>query len=359
MQSTSVSRRAFLAGSAGLLISPLAAESIDKPESNNIAFFVVGDTHFLADKTAPEKLDAVSNGVTSKLVETLNRLPGTAIPEEIGGGKVLAPKGVIHAGDLIDTGDKTGATQVKMQKTEYEAYQAAFGLTGKDGKLKYPVYEVHGNHDAPQGQGLMIDKIIERNKTRPDVTHRSKNGLHYSWDWGPFHFVCLGIVVGAVKKPERKRRYPALDSLEFLETDLADKVGKSGRPVILTHHIDVARYSSACDIDAEATNKEWDACDVQGYFKAIEKYNVVSILYGHTHARAIFRWDGTPTRATKGGVPVFNVDNSAHFNSKEQAFFYFHFDGKELVVREYQTANRWESGKWTPQVWKVPVTLPN
>src|SRR6202012_4753456 len=102
----------------------------------------------------------------------------------------LSPRGVIHAGDCIDTGDQANA---KAQRTEWSAYVGAFGLTGNDGKLRFPIYEVHGNHDAPRGDGLAVQQIIARNKTRPGVTNTSPNGLHYSWDWDDIHFVCLGI----------------------------------------------------------------------------------------------------------------------------------------------------------------------
>ena len=57
----------------------------------------------------------------------------------------------------------------------------------------------------------------------------------------------------------------------------------------------------------------------------------------------------------KGGVAVFNVDNGAHFNSQTQAFFYVEISGKQVLVREYQTEDAWETGKWTPQTWTAPV----
>src|SRR5262245_36653384 len=222
LHETRLSRRTFLSSSAaGLLLSGGLAQ---QPKSEPVSFFVIGDTHYLADKTNPEKLDSRSAVTTPKLIERLNQLPGTAIPENAGGGKVETPRGVIHAGDLIDSGDRSGEPFGKMQKSEWRHYAADFGLDGKDGKLRYPVYEVHGNHDAPQGTGLVIDRIIERNRKRPGVTNVSKNGLHYSWDWGNVHFVALGIVVGAVPAVKRKRRYNTLDSLDFLTVDLLDKV---------------------------------------------------------------------------------------------------------------------------------------
>ena len=116
---------------------------------------LVGDTHYLANKEKASRLDERSSAVTGRLVDVLNRLPGTAIPAGAGGGTVLPPRGLIHAGDCIDSGDKPHTT---MQETEWAAFADGFGLTGKDGKLKLPIYEVHGNHDSPRGDGLAVQE---------------------------------------------------------------------------------------------------------------------------------------------------------------------------------------------------------
>jgi predicted phosphodiesterase len=349
-----VCRRGFLASAATLAIPAVAKPAEPKAKDDPVAFFLVGDTHFLADKDDTAKLDARSAAVTGRLVDVLNKLPGQDIPKEAGGGKVLAPRGVIHAGDCIDTGDKANT---KMQETEWAAFADAYGLTGKDGRLKVPVYEVHGNHDSPRGDGLAVKKITDRNKTRPGVTNVSKNGLHYSWDWGGVHFVCLGIVVGQAAEVTRKRRYAPLDSLDFLASDLKDKVGTSGKPVVITQHVDMLRYAQPLPVDdKKAEGMEWDPADVKGYHDALKGYTVAAILYGHTHARNVYRWDGT-NKAAKEGIPAFNVDNGSHFNSKAQAFFYFEVRAGEVTVREYATTDAWETGAWTPQTWTAPAAV--
>ena len=338
------SRREFSATALGL---PAALGAV-ADGGDAVAFFVVGDTHFLAGKEDPAKIDPRSAKVTSKLIDTLNRLPGTEIPAAAGGGKVLAPRGVIHAGDCIDTGDKAS---VAMQRTEWSAFTDAFGLAGGDGRLKVPVYEVHGNHDSPRGDGLAVARIMERNKKRPGVTNLSPNGVHYSWDWAGVHFVCLGIVVGHVADVGRARRYAPLGSLDFLRKDLEEKVGRSGRPVILVQHVDMLRYSLPLPVDdRKAMTMEWDPADVRGYHDAIKGYNIAGIFYGHTHARNIYRWDGSAKPAAEG-LPVFNVDNSSHFAGNQQAFFYVELRAGVLTAREYQTNDAWESGSWTPRTW--------
>lgn len=348
-----ITRREFVGTVAAAAAVPALLRADKSPDpADAVAFFLVGDTHFLADKENPSKLDARSAAVTSRLVDLLNSLPGTPIPEAAGGGKVLQPRGVIHAGDCIDSGDKP---HEKMQATEWAAFADAYGLTGKDGQLKVPVYEVHGNHDSPRGDGLAVKKIIERNKTRPGVSNVSDNGVHYSWDWGPVHFINLGIVVGQVAAIDRKRRYAPLSSLDFLIADLQKNVGTSGKPVVITHHIDILRYAQPVPVeDSKAAGMEWDPVDVKGFYDALNGYNVAAILYGHTHARNVYRWDGT-NKPAKEGIPTFNVDNSSHFAGKQQAFFYFEMRANELVVREYQTADAWETGFWTPTTWISPI----
>jgi predicted phosphodiesterase len=290
-------------------------------------------------------------------VDVLNALPGTPIPEVAGGGVVGEPRGVIHAGDLIDSGDKNGAPFAAMAATEWDAYVKDFGLTGKDGRLKFPVYDVHGNHDSPGGKGGVIDGLVARNRRRPGVANVSGNGLHYSWDWGPVHLICLGIVVGGADGVARRRRYNPLNSLPFLVEDLKAKVGGSGRPVVITHHVDVARYTGTCDPDGPYENKEWDACDVRAFHEAVRGYNVAAVLYGHTHTRNVLRWDGATARAAEG-IDLFNVDNSSHFNSDTQGVLYFHLKDGRLTVREYATRDRWVTGAWTPQVWARAVAVP-
>src|SRR5207244_11724938 len=106
----------------------------------------------------------------------------------------------------------------------------------------------------------------------------------------------------------------------FLIADLKGKGGASGRPVVLTHHVDMIRNIQPLPVDdKKAVTMEWDPADVKAFHDAIKGYNVAAILYGHTHARNVFRWNGSAKKG-KGGIPVFNVSKSAHFAGKQQAF---------------------------------------
>jgi predicted phosphodiesterase len=353
MSQLRVSRRRFVAtaaSAAAALALSNRSQAIAAAAKTDLHFFVIGDTHYRADALSTTQLDERSAACTAGLIKTLNRLPGTEIPAEAGGGIVGMPHGVIHAGDLIDSGDKNGASYPAMQSTELSAYVRDFGLNGKDGLLKYPVYEVHGNHDGPGGKGIVLDAIVARNKLRPDIVNVSTNGLHVSWDWQRVHFVNLGIVVGQVKSVARRRRYAPLDSLDFLVDDLKSKVGDSGRPVIVTHHVDVARYTGPCDPDAPYKNEEWDRCDVKAFYDALQPYHVAAIFYGHTHARRVFQWDGLSI-AAKHGLDVFNVTQASHFGSERHGFFYVQLTDDKLTIRECHTDSNWAQAQWTPQVW--------
>jgi hypothetical protein len=83
-----LSRRRFVGGSGALLgaAAGLAGRGMANaapPGSGDdlVAFYLVSDTHFLADKNDPSKLEESSTEHTARLVETLNKLPGTEIPE--------------------------------------------------------------------------------------------------------------------------------------------------------------------------------------------------------------------------------------------------------------------------------------
>lgn len=50
-----------------------------------------------------------------------------------------------------------------------------------------------------------------------------------------------------------------------------------------------------------------------------------------------------------------NRDNASHFSGDAQASFYVELDDRQLVVREYQTKDRWRTGFFTPQTWSAPT----
>jgi hypothetical protein len=385
-------RRDFLktsvAAAAGWTMGwPGTSRSFAAPAlEEGLSFFLVADTHYLAQRDEPAKMFEHTTSVNERLIETLNAFPGQEIPERIGGGKVSEPKGVIHLGDMVDTGDKTGALHERMTDTEWRVYVEQFGLTGRDGKLRYPVYEVHGNHDSPRARNVVLRGIMDRNTRRPGLKNVSENGLHYSWDWGNIHFVALGLLAGPNNDGFQIGRYDAWDSLPFLVKDLERNVGDSGRPVILLHHLDLLRYSGECDEPAAKLDRssccpgmaaiawcsrdckerapgisrsEWSQCDVQAFYRAVKPYHIAAIFHGHLHGRRTQRWNGTAQSGAEG-IPVFGSNNSGA-GGGNRSLFYARVENGALVLREYHSVG--EHGwcrerselRWEPQLWRIPL----
>ena len=165
-----------------LTASPLlAAES-------GVTFLVTSDSHYDAfeNKDRNER-DRVT-------IDQMNAIASVSWPDELGGGSIGQPQGVLLLGDVIDDGDRMreGKNQSEQQN---RYFLADFGLDGTDGHLKYPVFEGWGNHDGPpEGRercGFSFQKQLkQRNAQRLQrglIDHVSENGLHYSWDWGGVH----------------------------------------------------------------------------------------------------------------------------------------------------------------------------
>jgi len=345
------------AGVVALRGNELSAFRGDADTEAKTAFCFVTDTHYLADKQNPDAMDPRSAGICRRLVETLNQLPGETIAPKAGSGKVLEIDGVIHGGDLVDSADKRGGVYPRMYATEFAAFEADYGLNGRDGLLNYPVYEVYGNHDGPQGDTLVVEGIKRRNKHRRGLTKVSPNGLHYSWDWKNVHFVNLGIVVGQSGGEFQRRRYAPMGSLQFLKDDL-QQMGDKNRPVVITQHVDLARYSIAYKRDEEKfLQMEWHPQDVKSFHETVAPFHVIANFFGHTHRCEVFGWNGTRMRQPfkQADVDAFNGDNSSHFHGGKQAFFYVELSVNDLVVREVTTDDGWRSHGWGETIWAMKI----
>ena len=359
-----LARRSLLLSAAGATTGVVSLRGEELPSflgrdsvPVDVAFCFVTDTHYLADKENPESMDPRSARICRRLVETLNGLAGERIPIDAGSGKVSKLAGVIHGGDLVDSADKRGGVYPRMYATEFAAFEADYGLNGHEGILKYPVFEVYGNHDGPQGDTSVVEGIKRRNKNREGIKNISSNGLHYSWQWGKLHLINLGIVVGQTGPELQRRRYDPMGSLEFLKQDL-EQLGDPERPIVITQHIDLARYSVPYAKDEERfLHMEWHPQDVQAFHETIRPFHVVANFFGHTHRREIFGWNGTPKRQPfrNADVDAFNGDNSSHFHGGKQAFFYVEVAGTELVVREVFTEDGWLTHDWAEQIWVKKV----
>jgi len=348
-----------------ILFAPTMGRA-DSPEQppRTIAFMVCGDPQYLAEHSpAPTRLDPLSEEANSRFVEIMNTLPGSELPESMDGGTVNRDlRGLLVVGDLIDSLDKNGGDYPAMQQFEWKRFLTDYGLDGTDGRIRLPVYEFHGNHDGPQGDTFIIDAIIERNKTRPAVTNVSSNGLHYSWDWGPVHLINLGMFVGEGEKRRDEHHYAPRASLEFLRQDLAEQVGESGRPVIVSHHIHL-----------DAPEYDWPAEDLAAYYDTTRDYNVVAIFNGHTHGSPPKkrRWDGRRIGPNVDGIDNYDPDDcgAAKIHNGQpvglnHGLLYIEIvdhagtDRDQMHVRSYATQDNWETARWD-RLWSKAIRSPD
>lgn len=267
-----------LAGALGaaLLAGQAQAPPAAMAEEQGFTCFVIGDPQINIEKWG--------TAGTDKMIDIMNGLPGSDFPVAAGGGKVGAPRGVLVLGDLVD--DLKNAENWRLYKERFDPHG--------EGMLKFPVLEGIGNHDldgANTGEALSYvqKEVIERHRSRPGTFHYDARGYHYSWDWeggSNVHFVQLNIFPGNTWRPVYDRATTWNDpqqSLAFLEKDLKDQVGDSGRPVILMWHYGLRGWG---------LEKWWLPEDLANLKKTIAPYNIALILHGHEHAYARYQWEG-------------------------------------------------------------------
>jgi len=242
----------------------------------NVTFLSTSDLHY----REPSHAGGNHNDLNLASVEEINRIAGQTWPDKLGGDKIAKPRAVVALGDIIDDGDRGLTNGVSISAEQYQLFLADFGLDGADGRLQYPVFEGWGNHDGPpvgkEQHGFSFQAHLkQRNQVRLQkglIANVSDNGLHYSWDWDDVHFVELNLYPA-----DRQRAgvhyspvwHDPQGSLSFLKADLAQKVGRSGRPVVLMSH---------CGFDTDWWTKE----DWADLYQAAKAYNIVLYLYGHS-----------------------------------------------------------------------------
>ena len=264
-----------------VVFSFLAVVSGRAADFPTVTFFVASDSHFGATGMAE------TNRV---LVEQMNSLPGTDYPAEIG-GHVETPRGVLFTGDTTDNG----------RLDEFAEFETVYGLTGKDGLLRYPVFESIGNHDLNAES-----PIKERAKAR-------HGDIDYAWSWDGLRFVCLDM-------------YPDAKTRTFLTREL-EKVGRD-RPVILFFHYSLEGHYSDF----------WEQQDKEDFARAIEGYNVARDL---PRPRAPH---GPLRLARPSRLPPGAPRHSSH------AFLAVRVGPTEMSVAAWDFDNR----KWLSS-WTVPV----
>lgn len=227
-----------------------------RKRGSDVTFLVVSDTHF-----GFGGIEA-AHGV---LIPKLNHIAGREYPP-MTGGAVALPRGLLVTGDLTEWG----------KPEEWEPFAATYGLTGKEGKLGLPVFEVVGNHDK-----------VTAHYVEEHVAARH-GGRFYSWDWDDLHLVALGEA-------------PDDEGLAFLSRDL-DGIARD-TPIVLYFHLALAGPWSTDNWFADGNYKSRLA-------QLCDRRNIVAIFHGHHHATDHYTWHGIDVfkpGAVKDGAHTFAV----------------------------------------------------
>lgn len=254
----------------------------------DITFFGYSDCHYGAERRGEPPVTCRYH------VEWMNNLPGMPWPEPFG-GVVAEPKGVIMAGDLIDH----GAVRDKHPK-EWADYIAEFGVNG-EGRIRFPVYEGLGNHDWNPDR-IIFEHVKRRNQQRLKLGHISNvsdNGYHYSWDWDGIHFINLNIFPGNQWHGEADTYSPDSHHPEhardFLKKDLRERIGDSGRPVIIVFHF------------RPIDENWWTFSAIDKFHRIIQDYNVILLMVGHQGGDVDNVWRGINWASSNGLVQAFRI----------------------------------------------------
>jgi hypothetical protein len=218
------------------------------PPASELTFIVTADTHLGA-----KGMEAANR----RIVDQMNRLPGKPWPSPLG-GRVASPRGVLIAGDLTDNGTAT----------EWRLFASLYGLTGRDGLLRFPVFEGTGNHDR-RLRGLPIV---------PAMVARRHGSLLYAFTWEGVRFLNLDL-------------YPSRHAITFMQKDLR-KLPDTTPLVIYFHYNLVGPYSNW-----------WSDREKKAFATALTGRNLLAMFHGHYHADGHYRWEGHQ---------VYNVGSPRH-----------------------------------------------
>ncbi|MFN2380728.1 MAG: metallophosphoesterase, partial [Bacteroidales bacterium] len=258
--------------------------------STNFSFIILSDLHYDSTDVREVVIDSV--------IRRINSMGTYREGAEINvGGEMTVGEDVKDDGEMTNGGGVKEGGDIKFvavlgdltqdgREDEWLRYTRNFGMTG-EADLKYPVYEIPGNHDG-NIDGVVRSGIRERNLAREGI-NRSENDLHYSWNESGVHFAALGIYPGLEWDPDcewchyfhESFRDPEM-SLAFLETDLKNNLQHPDQPVILFFHYGWDGFSLLW----------WTEAEQERFYNVIRDYNIAAVFHGHDHAIEHYQWKG-------------------------------------------------------------------
>ena len=317
-------RRRFLQSLPWIAPSARIAAAGASSLTEGVTFFVVADPQVHLDKWGVAGTEA--------MLRVMNALPGKPFPP---GGTVPEPRAVLVAGDLVDVVD---------DRRHWDAYRTMFDPEGK-ALLRFRAFEGIGNHDlSPEsatGFSWVQREVIRRHARRggSEPFRYDASGYHHSWDWGPLHMANLNLFPGNTPRPVYDRpaawNNPA-GSLDFLRADLRERVGDSGRPVVLMWHYGLRGWG---------LEKWWLPEDLAALKDVLSGYNVVLILHGHEHAYSRYTWEDIPVFMCPSPQRDRNP-KTPEVESTPKGFLVVHLAGHRLHVLHHDAqgwAETWSS----------------
>jgi predicted MPP superfamily phosphohydrolase len=219
---------------AALLVVAIAPCRL-RAEDGGVTFFGWSDQHVQTSGDGKHLLPAI---------DAINSLPGTKYPTATGGA-VATPAFVLGCGDITDWPSAAARDTYNELLTR---------------RLKFPAYDVLGNHDEGGDAPNEIMKTWFRARY---------GGLSYTFDRGGIRFIVLySRYDESLKNPAQP---VAADALAFLRKELA-KLAK-GAPVVVALHL--------C-ADAITNRDE--------FVDALGDANVLLVLSGHYHKAKVQRF---------------------------------------------------------------------
>ena len=319
-----------------LLVQPTKARARGKPDTDS----QVDDFTFMAIADPQINIPKWGTAGTEAMIDIMNELPAQEFPL---GGVIGQPKGVLIAGDLVDS---------LGNRANWELYKTLFDPRG-DARLRFPVYEGIGNHDLSsdviEGSFTYVEEaFVGRNKERPGKLSLGPRGYHYSWDWGKVHFVCVNVFPGDQPRPVYGHPAPWNDpkaSLAFLRADLAKHIGESNQPIILMWHYGLRGWG---------LDKWWTTDDLETLHEALHGYNVALILHGHEHRYERYEWQGYDVIMARRRKSIVIPRNwTPRVGPKERWYSGF----AETIYKwaiEHQEAGRINGRReWLQRLWKL------
>ena len=228
-----------------------------------VTFLVASDTH--VGFGAPESpgrdplIEPMGLERTNlAMVDSMNTIAGKSYPIVLG-GTVQKPRAVLVTGDLTEVGGQE----------QWRLWTRIFGLTGKEGALKYPVYEGAVNHDRNQNW-YVREQVAKRH-----------GGRFYYFDLGDLRLVCLD------EGPDDTGLQVLAEALAGVAPDV---------PLVVYFHYPLRGPFSDDHWFGRGDYR-------QRLARALRQRRVLGIFHGHYHATGAYRWEG---------FDVYNVGSPKH-----------------------------------------------